>query len=88
MKYATVTACPDCRPCESCMEATRHALSPRELQILRMVTDSMETRHIGRELGISQETVKRHVTNLFNKTGTDNRTGLAMWAVKHGIVKI
>jgi DNA-binding NarL/FixJ family response regulator len=56
-------------------------LSEREKQIAMLVARGMKNRDIGNELNISENTVKRHLQSIFNKTGTRDRLELAVVAV-------
>lgn len=49
-------------------------LTPRETQILRLVAKGNKNRAIATELGISERTVKNHLTNAFLRLGVRNRT--------------
>ena len=62
------------------------ALSHREAQVLRLLADGMNNADIGRELFISRETVKKHVSSIFAKLQADNRVQAAVYAVRRGIV--
>jgi DNA-binding NarL/FixJ family response regulator len=42
---------------------------------------------VARECGIAEETVKRHLKNIFDKTGVSSRLELAMFALNHSLVK-
>lgn len=64
-----------------------YQLTLREMQIVRLITDGLTNRDIGLELSITEETVKRHLTNIFEKVGMSNRLELAMFAVNHNLVK-
>jgi len=55
-------------------------LSVRELQVLRLVAKGHANKQIGRALGISERTVKVHVTHVFRRIGVTDRTSAAMWA--------
>ncbi|KMY67223.1 hypothetical protein AAU61_10080 [Desulfocarbo indianensis] len=61
-------------------------LSPRELEVLRMVAQGLVKRQIAEVLGISLNTVKRHVSNIFNKLGVNDRAQAAVWAARHNLV--
>jgi DNA-binding CsgD family transcriptional regulator len=63
-------------------------LSPTELEILRLVATGATNREIARERGISEATVKKHLTNIFGKLGTGNRTEAVRRALEHGIVTV
>jgi DNA-binding NarL/FixJ family response regulator len=63
-------------------------LSPREMEILRCVTRGLSNKEIARELGISHQTVKNHMTNVLDKLGVEDRTQAAVYALKRGWVRI
>ena len=56
------------------------ALSPRELQVLRLVAKGLANKQIGRALGITERTVKVHLGNVFRRIGVSDRTSAALWA--------
>lgn len=60
-------------------------LTEREADVLRLVARGYSDRQISDELFISPRTVNAHLRNMFNKTGTANRTELSVWAVEHGL---
>jgi DNA-binding NarL/FixJ family response regulator len=60
-----------------------HALSARELQVLRLVATGMANKQIAKALGISDRTVKVHVGNVFRRIGVTDRTSAALWARDH-----
>jgi DNA-binding NarL/FixJ family response regulator len=60
-------------------------LTPRELQIVAAVVEARTNKDIGERFSISEDTVKRHLTNIFNKLGTANRLELALFALNHGL---
>jgi len=62
-------------------------LSPREREVLRLVADGRTAADVGRVLGISAHTVRRHVSNLTAKLGVGGRAGLTRYAVEHGLVR-
>jgi DNA-binding NarL/FixJ family response regulator len=59
------------------------ALSPRELEVLRLVAKGLANKQIGRSLGISERTVKVHLGNVFRRIGVGDRTSAALWAREH-----
>ena len=61
-------------------------LSARELEVLRLVAAGKSNAQIADELVISQNTVIRHVSNIFAKTGVANRAQAGAYARDHGIV--
>jgi DNA-binding CsgD family transcriptional regulator/tetratricopeptide (TPR) repeat protein len=60
-------------------------LSRREIEVLRLMALGRSNREISDELSISVNTVFHHVGNIFNKTGTTNRTEAASYAHRHGL---
>ena len=61
-------------------------LSPREIQVLRLVAQGATNRAIAEALTISVKTVDAHVTHILNKTDCANRAAAAAFAVQHGLV--
>lgn len=61
-------------------------LTPRELDVVRNVVQGGTNKDIATSLGISEETVKRHLTNAFDKTGVSSRLELALFAMHHQLV--
>lgn len=62
-----------------------HSLSPRELDVLRLVADGEANRAIGVALSISERTVEAHVQHILAKLDVDSRTAAATFAVRHGL---
>ncbi len=56
-------------------------LTPRELDVLRLVSQGLTNRRIGRGLGISEKTVKNHLSAIYAKIGAADRTQAAMFAL-------
>jgi DNA-binding NarL/FixJ family response regulator len=63
----------------------RPPLTPRELEVLRLVRVGLANKQIARRLGISERTVKAHLTSTFQRIGVVDRTQAALWAERHGI---
>lgn len=61
----------------------RHQLSDREREVLQLVTRGLSNKLIARELGISEKTVKAHLTTVFQRIGVTDRVQAAMWARDH-----
>ncbi len=61
-------------------------LTARELEILRLVADGRSNAKIARELSITVQTVKAHLSNTYRKIGVSNRTEAARWAQLNGLV--
>jgi DNA-binding NarL/FixJ family response regulator len=64
----------------------RHGLTPRELQVLRLVATGKSNREIAGSLVISEHTVARHVQNIFTKLGVPSRTAAGAFAFEHDLV--
>jgi len=63
-------------------------LSPREMEILELVTQGMSNKEIAYHLGISHQTVKNHMTSVLSKLGMADRTQAAVYALRHGWVPL
>jgi len=63
-------------------------LSTREMEVLSCVTKGMSNKEIALTLGISQQTVKNHVTSILRKLGVDDRTQAAIYAIRRGWVRV
>lgn len=59
-------------------------LSKREEEVLAMVAKGLPNKSIGRRLGISERTVKAHLTNVFGRLGVSDRTQAALWFERRG----
>jgi DNA-binding NarL/FixJ family response regulator len=59
------------------------SLTDREREVLLLVTSGLANKQIGRRLGISERTVKAHLTNVFQRLGVSDRTQAALWASQH-----
>ena len=60
-------------------------LTKRELEVLILVRDGLANKQIARRLGISERTVKAHLTSTFARIGASDRTQAALWAERRGI---
>jgi DNA-binding NarL/FixJ family response regulator len=61
-------------------------LSPREREVLVLLGRGMPNKVIALRLGISEKTVKAHLTNVFRTIGVTDRTQAALWAERHGLL--
>ncbi len=61
-------------------------LSDRELQVIELVAAGLTNQEIAEKLEISKRTVDNHVSNILNKTSTENRVALVRWALQWGKV--
>jgi DNA-binding NarL/FixJ family response regulator len=64
------------------------ALSPRELEILGAVARGLSNKQIGRQLYVSEATVKTHLLRIFSKLGVNDRTAAVTIALERGIIRL
>jgi DNA-binding NarL/FixJ family response regulator len=57
-------------------------LTPTELKVVQMVAKGLANKDIANQMSLSQRTVESHVSNMLGKTGLNNRTELARWAME------
>ena len=62
------------------------ALSDREREVLILVGMGLANKQIARKLGISEKTVKGHLTRIFQAIGVVDRTQAALWAERNGLL--
>jgi len=65
---------------------SRFGLTARELEITSAVVSGFSNKEIAEKFVLSQDTVKHHLTNIFDKVGASNRLELALFAVHHGLL--
>jgi DNA-binding NarL/FixJ family response regulator len=63
-------------------------LSPRETEILRLITRGLSNKEIAYTLGISHQTVKNHMTSILRKLDVEDRTQAAVFALRKGWVRL
>jgi DNA-binding NarL/FixJ family response regulator len=63
-------------------------LTSREQTILEAIAGGLTTSAIGKELWVSEHTVKFHLTNIYRKLGVANRAGAVRHAIEHGLVAV
>ena len=64
----------------------KFGLTPRESEIISAVTNGYTNKEIAAEFKISEQTVKHHLTSIFEKVGVTNRLELALFAMNHRLV--
>jgi DNA-binding NarL/FixJ family response regulator len=63
------------------------SISPRELEVLRLLAHAQPNKAIATQLGISERTARTHVSNILRRLGFNSRTEAAVWAVEHGFAE-
>jgi len=65
---------------------TNFHLTPRELQIISAILDGESNENIAKRFGLSENTVKHHLTHVFDKLGVGNRLELALFAMHRDLL--
>jgi DNA-binding CsgD family transcriptional regulator len=64
-----------------------HGLTPREVDVIRLIATGKSNRGIAEELFLSEKTVARHLSNIFGKVGATSRAGVASFAHDSGLLR-
>jgi DNA-binding NarL/FixJ family response regulator len=67
-------------------ERNRFGLTPRELQVVGAVVAGYANKDIAKRFSVSEDTVKHHLSHIFDKVGVSNRLELALFAINHELV--
>jgi HD-GYP domain-containing protein (c-di-GMP phosphodiesterase class II) len=62
-------------------------MTPREIEVLRLIAAGLTAKETGRKLGISPKTADNHIQSLYSKIGVTTRGAAALYAVEHGLLK-
>ena len=73
-------------PSDRTLRTRETRLTPREIEVLRLIADGASNPQIAEQLVISPGTAARHVTNILNKTGCENRAEAARYAAENGLI--
>jgi DNA-binding NarL/FixJ family response regulator len=74
------------KPSRNASEPRRNfGLSSREMEVIGLIVAGYTNKDLARELGISENTAKHHLTNIFDKLGVSNRLELVLYAVDNGL---
>jgi len=69
-------------------ERKTYGLTPRELEVVTCIVEGCSNKDVAKQFTISEETVKRHLSNIFDKTGVSTRLELALFAIAHKLVML
>ena len=67
-------------------ERKTYGLTKREFDIIGTIVSGYSNKDIAQKFTIAEDTVKHHLTNIFNKLGVSNRLELALFAVHHKLI--
>jgi DNA-binding NarL/FixJ family response regulator len=67
-------------------ERKTFGLTPRELEVTGCIVEGCSNKDVAKQFAISEETVKRHLSNIFDKTGVSTRLELALFAISHKLI--
>ena len=74
------------KPSSNGSETRRNfGLSPREMEVIGLIVAGYTNKDLAQKLGISENTAKHHLTNIFDKLGVSNRLELVLYAVHKGL---
>ena len=62
-------------------------LTEREQEVVQLIASGMNNRAIAEQLFVSEKTVKTHVSNILQKLNLEDRTQIAIYAIRHGLVE-
>lgn len=88
--FETLGAAPDIagidRPAPLLPAVRSSGLTPRELEVLKLMATGKPNKVIAAEMHLSGKTIDRHMSNIFNKLDVSSRTAAAAWAYRRGLV--
>jgi DNA-binding NarL/FixJ family response regulator len=61
-------------------------LTSREMQVIKLISSGYTNKDLAKQLGISENTAKHHITNIFDKLGISNRMELVLFALEHRLI--
>lgn len=73
---------------ESLPESVAGALTPREVEVLKLIASGLSNKEIALQLSISPKTVKNHTNNILSKLHLYDRTQATLYAIRSGLVKV
>jgi len=85
--FARLGAAPDLAALDADAAPPRaHGLTERELQVLRLLATGKSNKEIASELDLSERTIDRHVSNIFDKVDVHSRAAATAYAYEHGLI--
>src|SRR5690606_18445002 len=88
--FERLGALPDLAAIEALVQGSpsrrRHGLTGRELEVLRLVATGKSNKRIATELFLSEKTVERHVSHIFNKLHVPSRAAATAYAYEHALI--
>ncbi len=69
-------------------ETLAEALTPREIEVLRLLAEGLANKELAARLTLSEHTIKFHVASIMGKLGANSRTEAVMLGIRHGLVLI
>ncbi|MBE7710429.1 MAG: response regulator transcription factor [Cyanobacteria bacterium SIG32] len=63
-------------------------LTPREKEVLVALVKGLDNKAIAKELNVTHHTIKAHLSSILQKFGCKNRTDTALYAIRHGIIRL
>ena len=73
---------------QSELDYSDQILTPREIEVLRMIAEGLGNKEIASKLGISDHTVKFHISSTFAKLGASNRAEAVTLGIRHGLIMV
>jgi DNA-binding NarL/FixJ family response regulator len=62
-------------------------MTPREIEVLRLIAAGLTAKEAARKLDISPKTADHHIQNVYSKIGVTTRAAAALYAVEHGLIR-
>ena len=73
---------------QSELDPSGQILTPREIEVLRMIAEGLGNKEIAAKLSISDHTVKFHISSIFAKLGASNRAEAVTLGIRHGLIMV
>jgi len=70
------------------LDSSDQILTPREIEVLRMIAEGLGNKEIAAKLRISDHTVKFHISSIFAKLGASNRAEAVTVGIRHGLIMV